>query len=104
MEHKSREIGDLLHDAAETHHIVYKVADGEDPDWATWYSDWLVNHSNLADLLGHSIVRSELTYMLVKLDKTYVAGQQGERWEDYYADELLKENCGGNRSSLKESP
>jgi len=50
MEHKSREIGDLLHDAAEIHHIVYKVADGEDPDWATWYSDWLVNHSNLAGL------------------------------------------------------
>ena len=25
----------LLHDAAETHHIVYRIVDGDDPDWAT---------------------------------------------------------------------
>ncbi len=104
MEDKSKEIGDLLHDAAETHHIVYKIVDGEDPDWATWYSDWLVNHSNLADLLGHGIVRSELTYMLVKLDKAYGAGQQVERWEDYYADQLLKEYGRDSGSNVKESP
>ena len=80
----------------ETHHIVYKIVDGEDPDWATWYSDWLVNHSRLADLLGQIIVRSELTYMLVKLDRSFASGSQGQRWEDYYAAELLKD-YGGDR-------
>ena len=91
MESTSKELSDLLHEAAETHHIVYRIVDGEDPDWATWYSDWLVNHSELPDLLGKNIVRSELTYMLVKLDKTYLSGSPGQKWEDYYAVELLNE-------------
>jgi hypothetical protein len=25
-------IAEVLHDAAETHHIVFKIVDGEDPD------------------------------------------------------------------------
>ncbi len=28
----------LLHEAAETHHRVYRIVDGEDPDWASWYA------------------------------------------------------------------
>ena len=34
-----RGISPLLHEAAETHHRVYRIADGEDPDWASWYAD-----------------------------------------------------------------
>ena len=40
-------IADLLHEAAETHHIVYRIVDGDDPDWASWYADWLLDHSEL---------------------------------------------------------
>ena len=45
-------ISDLLHEAGETHHIVFRITDGADDDWASWYSDWLTNHSELPDLLG----------------------------------------------------
>ena len=83
------EIADLLHEAAETHHVVYRIVDGDDPDWASWYADWLLNLSELADLLGAKPVRSELVYLLVRLDKEYAATQPGERWEDVYARELL---------------
>ena len=31
------EIAELLHEAAETHHVVYRIVDGDDPDWASWY-------------------------------------------------------------------
>ncbi|HEY3060611.1 MAG TPA: hypothetical protein VGL99_16760 [Chloroflexota bacterium] len=31
---------------------MYAISDGDDPDWATWYSDWLVNRSPLPQLLG----------------------------------------------------
>lgn len=34
------QISELLPEAAETHHRVYASTDGDDPDWATWYSDW----------------------------------------------------------------
>jgi hypothetical protein len=31
-------IRDLLHEAAETHHVVYRIVDGDDSDWASWYA------------------------------------------------------------------
>ena len=46
------DVADLLHEAAETHHVVYRIVDGDDPDWASWYADWLLNLSELPQLLG----------------------------------------------------
>lgn len=88
MASSNRTVSDLLHEAAETHHTVYRITDGEDPDWASWYADWLVNLSELPDMLGRTPIRSELVYMLVALDKEYTAGSPAERWEDYYARRL----------------
>ena len=34
-------ISALLHEAAETHH-VYRITDGDDPDWASWYAAYAV--------------------------------------------------------------
>ena len=31
----------LLHEVAETHHRVYRITDGADADWASWYAHWL---------------------------------------------------------------
>jgi hypothetical protein len=82
-------VSELLHEAAETHHSVYRITEGVDDDWASWYSDWLVNLSELPDLLGVKPVRSELTAMLVALDKEFVERSPQERWEDYYARRLV---------------
>lgn len=35
------------------------------------------------------MVRSELTYLLMRLDKEYTERRVTERWEDYYARELV---------------
>jgi hypothetical protein len=83
------EIAALLHEAAETHHVVYRIVDGDDPDWASWYADWLLNLSELPELLNTKPVRSELVFLLVRLDKEYTAANPSERWEDVYARELL---------------
>src|SRR5205809_4641850 len=53
----------LLDEAAETHHRVYRITDGVDDDWASWYADWLLRLSELSTLLGSTPVRSELVYM-----------------------------------------
>ncbi len=82
-------IADLLHEAAETHHVVYRIVDGDDPDWASWYADWLLNLSELADHLGRKPVRSELVYTLVRLDREYTEARPDERWESAYARGLL---------------
>jgi hypothetical protein len=83
-------IAELLHEAGETHHQVYRIVDGADDDWASWYADWLINLSELPDLLGTKPVRSELVYMLVRLDKEFTADSPGGKWEDYYAAQLVE--------------
>src|SRR6187431_2685076 len=66
-------IADLLHEAAETHHVVYRIVDGDDPDWASWYADWLLDHSELPELLGTRPVRSHLVHALVDLEREHGA-------------------------------
>ena len=90
MDDRIEKISALLHEAAETHHVVYRITDGDDPDWASWYADWLVNHSELPDLLDVKPVRSELVYMLVRLDKKYTMESPEEKFEEYYARGLLE--------------
>jgi hypothetical protein len=90
MDDKTTQLSELLHQAAETHHQVFAITAGEDPDWATWYADWLVNLSRIADLVGTRPIRSELTYLLVGLDQEYVQTRPSERWEDFYAARLMR--------------
>lgn len=90
MAEKVEQISALLHEAGETHHKVYRITDGEDPDWASWYTDWLTKLSELPDLLEVKPVRSELVYMLVRLEKRYTMESPDEKWEDFYARGLLE--------------
>jgi hypothetical protein len=80
----------VLHEVAETHHTVYRIVDGEDPDWASWYADWLIRLSELPTILNTTPVRSELTYELVRLDREFQASKPNEPWERYYARQLLQ--------------
>jgi hypothetical protein len=83
-------IADLLHEAAEAHHVVYRIVDGDDPDWASWYADWLLDLSELPVLLGAKPVRSHLVHALVELDREHAAAGTDERWEDAYARGLVE--------------
>ena len=58
--------------------------------WASWYAQWLIDLSELPDLLGVRPVRSELIYLLVSLDKQFTAEAPGEPWETYYARQILR--------------
>jgi hypothetical protein len=78
-------IAELLHEAAETHHAVYRIVDGDDPDWASWYADWLLDLSELPELLGTKPVRSHLVHALVELEHAHAASGSAGRWQDDYA-------------------
>jgi hypothetical protein len=84
-------ISALLHEAAETHHVVYRITDGDDPDWASWYADWLLDHSELPDELGGAPVRSHLVHALVPLDRDYTVTGPDEAWEDWYTARLVEQ-------------
>ncbi len=94
MADTAKTISELLHEAGETHHRVYRIVDGADDDWASWYADWLVRLSELPELLGTTPVRSELVYMLVRLDKEYTEQSPAGAWEDYYARALIEHFTG----------
>ena len=84
----SDRLAELLHEAAETHHVVYRITDGDDPDWASWYADWLLKLSELPELLESVPVRSHLVHALVQLDRDYAGEAPDERWEEWYAARL----------------
>ena len=86
---EAQAIADLLHEAAETHHVVYRIVDGDDPDWASWYADWLLTLSELPQLIGSTPVRSHFVHALVELDRVYTTEPRKERWEDWYAERLV---------------
>jgi hypothetical protein len=83
-------IAALLHEAGETHHVVYRIVDGDDPDWASWYAQWLLDLSELPQILETTPVRSELVWMLVSLDKEYTTSNPGVRWPQWYAERIVE--------------
>ena len=78
-------IAEVLHEAAETHHVVWRITNGDDPDWASWYADWLLDLSELPALLRAKPVRSHLVHALVQMDLDHAASGSAERWEVMYA-------------------
>jgi hypothetical protein len=90
MEAAVTKVAELLHEVGETHHRVYRIVDGADDDWASWYGDWLVRLSELTQILDRQPVRSELVYLLVGLDKEYMERKPAETWETYYARRIVE--------------
>jgi hypothetical protein len=87
---QSERVAALLHEAGETHHRVYRIVDGDDPDWASWYADWLITLSELPDILGTRPVRSELVWLLVRLDKEYASEGPEAPWPQWYAERMIE--------------
>ncbi len=85
-----QQVADLLHEAAETHHQVFRITDGADDDWASWYANWLLKLSELPEILGTAPVRSTLVYELVRLDREYTSESRDEPWESFYARALIQ--------------
>ena len=90
MNDESSRIAALLHEAGETHHTVYRIVDGDDPDWASWYAQWLLDLSELPQILGTTPVRSKLVWMLVSLDKKYTATSPDVPWPQWYAERITE--------------
>ncbi|MFY9719629.1 MAG: hypothetical protein WAK16_08280 [Candidatus Cybelea sp.] len=82
-------IAELLYQAGEVHHTVFADTDGNDDDWATFYSDWLLAHSDLPRLLAKRPVRSHLTRDLVELDEAYAKASPSDPWPTWYAQRLV---------------
>jgi hypothetical protein len=81
----------LLEEAAELHHRVFRITDGADDDWASWYADWLIDRSELPEVLGAPPVRSHLVHALVQCDRDHTTAGTDEPWTRFYARELTRQ-------------
>jgi hypothetical protein len=89
MDERTQRVADLLHEAGEVHHVVYRITDGADDDWASFYADWLTRHSELGEVLRGDPVRSHLVHELVECDRAYEESGPEEPWERWYAGRVL---------------
>jgi hypothetical protein len=62
----------------------------QDPDWASWYAEWLIKLSELPKLLGVTPVRSELVWFLVQLDRDYTLAATDVAWPQWYAERIVE--------------
>lgn len=79
-------VAGLLLEAAEIH---ARLTDGADPEWPSWFADWLVERAGLPGLLDTVPSRSELVYLLVLLDKETADTDLPEPWEQHYARRIV---------------
>ena len=89
MDERTGRVSDLLHEAGEVHHVAYRITDGADDDWASFYADWLIDHSELPDTLGRPPARSHLVHELVECERAFAEAAPSARWQDVYADRIV---------------
>jgi hypothetical protein len=89
MDERTRRVSDLLHEASEVHHVVYRITDGADDDWASFYADWLLDHSELPETLGRAPTRSHLVHELVESERAFGEAASPGCWQDFYADRMV---------------
>jgi hypothetical protein len=89
MDDRTERLSGLLHEAGEVHHVVYRITDGADEDWASFYADWLIDHSELPETLGGAPTRSHLVHELVECERAFAEESPSTRWEDFYAGRIV---------------
>jgi hypothetical protein len=89
MDERANRVSELLHEAGEVHHVVYRITDGADDDWASFYADWLIDHSELPETIGGAPTRSHLVHELVDCERAFAETSPESRWEDFYAERII---------------
>lgn len=87
MTEQSGRIAELLMQTGHAHHQAFIEVNGEDPEWAKWYADYL--YERLPSILGTVFTREQLTEILVALDQKQKSEAPDAKWPAYYADELI---------------
>ena len=79
----------LLHQAGEEHLATHRETNGDDPEWPIWYAGYLLENG-FETLLDAKLLKSDLIYLLVLVDKQQKSEAPGSQWEKYYADFFVK--------------
>ena len=86
MEDKIQELESLFKAAGRAHHKAHLETGLDNPDWASWYADYLLDGLN--GVLNRPVTLEELNARLVALDARYRAESPEARWPRYYAEDF----------------
>lgn len=89
MTERTDRLAATLERAERVHGVVTERAGGKDPEWALFYAWWLINWSDLPEILGSTPRLGDLTARLIALDADYRSESRDEPWPAFYARELL---------------
>jgi glutaredoxin len=82
------QLAELFKQTGEAHHQAFLETDGEDPEWALWYAEYL--HERLAPFLAAPLTRSRLVFCLIGADEEHRATESDVPWPEYYARRFLE--------------
>lgn len=89
-----RQLADLLREAGNEHHRAFAATNGADPEWPTWYAEFLV--PRLRGVLGRSLPAAELAQRLQELHGEHERTRSSMPWPEFYASSLLTLRNPGN--------
>ena len=84
----------LLREAGAAHHHAFAATAGADPEWPTWYAEFLA--PRLRPMLGRSIAVAELAERLQQWHHDHMQHGGREEWPEYYARGLVTLRNPGN--------
>ncbi len=91
MTDRTGQLAAVLERAEQVHGVVSERTAGDDPEWALFYAWWLINWSDLPDIVGSAPRLGGLTARLIALDAAYRSAPRDEPWPAFYARDLLGE-------------
>lgn len=87
-ESKLRALTALFEETGKAHHQAFAATDGEDPDWAIWYANYL--HDRIGPVVAAPLTRSRLVFCLLETDDEHRVTSPDSPWPEYYARRLLE--------------
>ncbi len=85
MQEQTDSIASVLTGAEQAHGAVFHYVGGDDADWASFYADFLVNHSPLPAMLATPPTRGHLTAALIEMGQRYETEKPDMTWEAFSA-------------------
>ena len=83
---KQSQLTELFLQAGHAHHQAFLDTDGDDPEWALWYANYL--KESLPRLLGVEMNQGRMVYELVRMADE--AGASDKHWSELYAEDLIR--------------
>jgi len=88
MTEMTGKLTDLLRAAGAAHHDAFAHVNGEDPDWALWYAEFL--HPQVTSQFGFAISKAEMVECLLSAATEHQARAPETDWAAFYAALLLE--------------